>query len=174
MFTRYIGIDLGTTNVLIFVKGKGIVLNEPSLVAVNTESKEIIAVGKEAKEMLGRTPKNVQLIEPMKDGVIADFELAEVMLNNFINKIKGISIARPTILICCPNNITNLERRTCFWIERCLLINSSSLILSFKTCILLTTVFCSFKLGMKIGILHKPSKERHILTLPSSRFSISK
>ena len=111
MFAKYIGIDLGTTNVLIYVKGKGIVLNEPSLVAVNTESKEIIAVGKEAKEMLGRTPKNVQLIEPMKDGVIADFELAEVMLNTFINKIKGLSmIARPTILICCPNNITNLEK----------------------------------------------------------------
>ena len=111
MFARYIGIDLGTTNVLIFVKGKGIVLNEPSLVAVNTETKEIVAVGKDAKEMLGRTPKDVQIIEPMKDGVIADFELAEVMLNTFINKIKGLSmIARPTILICCPNNITNLER----------------------------------------------------------------
>ena len=111
MLTKYIGIDLGTTNVLIYVKGKGIVLNEPSLVAVNTETKEIIAVGKEAKEMLGRTPKEVQIIEPMKDGVIADFELAEIMLNTFINKIKGLSmIARPTILICCPNNITNLEK----------------------------------------------------------------
>ena len=99
MFAKYIGIDLGTTNVLIYVKGKGIVLNEPSLVAVNTESKEIIAVGKDAKEMLGRTPKNVQIIEPMKDGVIADFELAEVMLNTFINRIKGLSMIAIILLI---------------------------------------------------------------------------
>ena len=111
MFTKYIGIDLGTTNVLLYVKGKGVILNEPSLVAVNSETKEIIAVGKEAKELLGRTPKNVQLIEPMKDGVIADFELTEVMLNTFINKIKGLSmLTRPKIIICCPNNITKLER----------------------------------------------------------------
>ena len=110
MFTKYIGIDLGTTTVLIYVKGKGIVLNEPSLVAVNTETKEIVAVGIEAKEMLGRTPENVKIIEPMKDGVIADFELTEVMLNTFINKIKGTLIIRPIILICCPNNITNLEK----------------------------------------------------------------
>ncbi len=110
MFTKYIGIDLGTTNVLIYVKGRGIVLNEPSLVAVNTEAKEIVAVGLEAKEMLGRTPENVKIIEPMKDGVIADFELTEVMLNKFINKIKGTLIIRPVILICCPNNITKLEK----------------------------------------------------------------
>ena len=109
MFTKYIGIDLGTTNVLIFVRGKGIVLNEASLVAIDNESKEIVAVGNDAKEMLGRTPENVKIIQPMKDGVIADFELAEIMLNTFINKLKGINfITRPIILICCPNNITNL------------------------------------------------------------------
>ena len=111
MFTKYIGIDLGTTNVLIYVKGKGIILNEPSLVAVNTETKEIVAVGQDAKDILGRTPQNVQIKEPMKDGVIADFELTEVMLNTFINKIKGLTmITRPKIIICCPNNITKLER----------------------------------------------------------------
>ena len=111
MFKKYIGIDLGTTNVLIFVRGKGIVLNEASLVAIDNESKEIVAVGNDAKEMLGRTPENVKIIQPMKDGVIADFELAEIMLNTFINKLKGLNfITRPIILICCPNNITNLER----------------------------------------------------------------
>ena len=86
---RDIGIDLGTANVLIYVKGRGIVLNEPSVVVVETETKKVIAVGKEANEMIGRTPGKIQAIKPMKDGVIADFEITEVMLNHFIKKING-------------------------------------------------------------------------------------
>ena len=88
---RDIGIDLGTANVLIYVKGRGIVLNEPSVVVVETETKKVIAVGKEANEMVGRTPENVKVIRPLKDGVIADFELTEIMLDTFIKKIKALS-----------------------------------------------------------------------------------
>lgn len=111
MFAKDIGIDLGTANVLIYVKGQGIVLNEPSVVAIDSETKKPLAVGTEAKEMLGRTPGTVHAIRPMKDGVIADFEITEVMLNHFIKKINGKSfLARPRILICCPSNITQVEK----------------------------------------------------------------
>ena len=111
MLAKDIGIDLGTANVLIYIKGQGIVLNEPSIVVVDTETNKVIAVGKEASEMLGRTPEKVQAIKPMKDGVIADFELTEIMLNYFINKVKGRSFfSRPRILICCPTNITPVEK----------------------------------------------------------------
>lgn len=111
MFSKDIGIDLGTANVLIYIKGKGIVLNEPSIVAVDTETKKVIAVGDEAKEMLGRTSDKIKAIRPMKDGVIADFELTEIMLNTFIKKIKGMNLfKRPRILICCPTNITPIEK----------------------------------------------------------------
>ncbi len=111
MLARDIGIDLGTTNVLIYLKGKGIVLNEPSIVVVDTETKKVIAVGKEANVMLGRTPGKVKAIKPMKDGVIADFEIAEIMLKEFIKKAKARrAIARPRILICCPTNITPVEK----------------------------------------------------------------
>lgn len=111
MLAKDIGIDLGTANVLIYIKGKGIVLNEPSIVVIDTETKRVIAVGKEAKEMLGRTPGKVKAIKPMKDGVIADFELTEIMLNEFIRKAKARrSITRPRILICCPTNITPVEK----------------------------------------------------------------
>ena len=89
MIARDIGIDLGTANVLIYIRGKGIVLNEPSIVAIDTETKRVIAVGSEANEMLGRTPGKVKAIKPMKDGVIADFEVTEIMLNTFIKKIKA-------------------------------------------------------------------------------------
>ena len=106
-----IGIDLGTANVLIYVKGQGIVLNEPSVVAIDSETKKPLAVGSEAREMLGRTPGSVIAIRPMKDGVIADFEITEVMLNHFIRKINGKSfLSRPRILICCPSNITLVEK----------------------------------------------------------------
>lgn len=109
--SKDIGIDLGTANVLIYIKGQGIVLNEPSVVAVSTESKEVLAVGEEAHQMLGRTPGKVNSIRPLKDGVIADFELTEAMLNHFIKKIKAKGVfARPRILICCPSNITQVER----------------------------------------------------------------
>ena len=111
MLAREIGIDLGTANVLIYVKGKGIVLNEPSIVAIETDTKRVIAVGKEANEMLGRTPGKVKTVKPMKDGVIADFELTEIMLNTFIKKIKARKLfTRPRVLICCPTNITPVEK----------------------------------------------------------------
>ena len=111
MLAKDMGIDLGTANVLIYLKGRGIVLNEPSVVVIETETKKVIAVGKEANEMLGRTPGKVKAIKPMKDGVIADFELTEIMLNKFIKKIKARNlIRRPRILICCPTNITPVEK----------------------------------------------------------------
>lgn len=111
MITSDIGIDLGTANVLIYIRGKGIVLNEPSIVAIDTESKRVIAVGSEANDMLGRTPGKVKAIKPMKDGVIADFEITEIMLNTFIKKIKAKKLfSRPRILICCPTNITQVEK----------------------------------------------------------------
>ncbi len=108
---RDIGIDLGTANVLIYVKGRGIVLNEPSIVVIETDTKKVIAVGKEANEMLGRTPGKIKAIRPLKDGVIADFELTEIMLDTFIKKIKARNLfTRPRILICCPTNVTQVER----------------------------------------------------------------
>ncbi|MDD4053331.1 MAG: rod shape-determining protein MreB [Bacilli bacterium] len=111
MFNKDIGIDLGTANVLIYVKGQGIILNEPSVVAIDSETKRPLAVGVEAHEMLGRTPGKVKAIKPMKDGVIADFEVTELMLNYFIKKIKAKSVfSRPRILICCPSNITQVEK----------------------------------------------------------------
>ena len=111
MLSRDIGLDLGTANVLIHIKGKGIVLNEPSIVAIDTETRKVIAVGTEANEMLGRTPGKVKAIKPMKDGVIADFEITEIMLNAFIKKIKAKKLfSRPRILICCPTNITQVEK----------------------------------------------------------------
>ncbi len=106
-----IGIDLGTTNVLIYVKGKGVVLNEPSVVSIDSTTRKVLAVGKEAKEMLGRTPGKVKAVRPMKDGVIADFEMTEEMLNAFIKKAIGKrNVSRPRILICCPSNITGVEK----------------------------------------------------------------
>ena len=111
MFSKDIGIDLGTANVLIYVKGQGIVLNEPSVVAVSAETKEVLAVGETAHQMLGRTPGKVLAVRPLKDGVIADFELTEVMLNMFLKKIKAKgTFTKPRILICCPSNITQVER----------------------------------------------------------------
>ena len=111
MFNKDIGIDLGTANVLIYIKGQGIVLNEPSVVAIDSETKRPLAVGIEAHEMLGRTPGKVKAIKPMKDGVIADFETTEVMLNYFIKKVNGKNFfSRPRILICCPSNITQVEK----------------------------------------------------------------
>ncbi|GGJ74515.1 rod shape-determining protein MreB [Anoxybacillus voinovskiensis] len=112
MFARDIGIDLGTANVLIYVKGKGIVLNEPSVVAIDKNTNKVLAVGEEARRMVGRTPGNIVAIRPLKDGVIADFEITEAMLKHFLNKLdlKGF-FAKPRILICCPTNITSVERK---------------------------------------------------------------
>ncbi len=106
-----IGIDLGTANVLVYVKGEGIVVNEPSVVAIDNETKKVLAVGKDASAMLGRTPGKIKAIRPMQDGVIADFEMTEMMLNHFLQKIKGKGIiSKPRILICCPANITQVEK----------------------------------------------------------------
>ncbi|MDG4658124.1 rod shape-determining protein [Ectobacillus antri] len=112
MFSRDIGIDLGTANVLIHVKGKGIVLNEPSVVAIDRNTGRVLAVGEEARRMVGRTPGNIVAIRPLKDGVIADFEITEAMLRHFINKlnVKGF-LSKPRILICCPTNITSVEQK---------------------------------------------------------------
>ena len=107
-----IGIDLGTANVLIFVKGKGIVLNEPSVVALDTATNKVLAVGEEAYQMVGRTPGSIVAIRPMRDGVIADFDITQAMLQYFINKLKVKSMfSRPRILICCPTNITSVEQK---------------------------------------------------------------
>ncbi|MCQ6264867.1 rod shape-determining protein [Fictibacillus sp. WQ 8-8] len=112
MFSRDVGIDLGTANVLIYVKGKGIVLDEPSVVAIDTNTGKALAVGEEARRMVGRTPGNIVAIRPLKDGVIADFEVTEQMLRHFINKInvKGM-FTKPRILICTPANITSVEQK---------------------------------------------------------------
>ena len=111
MFSKDIGIDLGTANILIYVKGQGIILNEPSVVAIDEDSKKVLAVGSDAREMLGRTPGKIKAIKPMKDGVIADFDLTEIMLDYFIKKINGKSFfSKPRILICCPTNITTVEK----------------------------------------------------------------
>lgn len=107
-----IGIDLGTANVLINVMDKGIVLNEPSVVAIDTKTKKVLAVGSEAYSMVGRTPGNILAVRPLKDGVIADFDMTEAMLAYFINKlnVKGF-LSKPNILICCPTNITSIEQK---------------------------------------------------------------
>jgi rod shape-determining protein MreB len=112
MFSRDIGIDLGTANVLIYVKGRGIVLNEPSVVAMDMKTRKPLAVGEEARKMIGRTPGNIVAIRPLKDGVIADFEITEVMLKYFIDtiKVKGF-FGKPRILICTPTNITSVEQK---------------------------------------------------------------
>jgi len=111
MFSKDIGIDLGTANVLVYIKGEGIVLNEPSVVAIDSETKKTLAVGTKAHEMLGRTPGEVKAIRPLKDGVIADFDATEIMLNYFIKEVNGKRLfSRPRILICCPSNITQVEK----------------------------------------------------------------
>lgn len=112
MFSKDIGIDLGTANVLIHVKGKGVVLNEPSVVAIESDSKRVLAVGEGAHKMVGRTPGNIVPIRPLKDGVIADFEATEAMLKHFISRVGGRKwYSRPRILICAPTNITSVEQK---------------------------------------------------------------
>ncbi|OEU46195.1 MAG: rod shape-determining protein [Desulfobacterales bacterium S7086C20] len=114
-FSNDLAIDLGTANTLVYVKGKGIVLSEPSVVAVRTDNRsknKVLAVGAEAKRMLGRTPGNIVAIRPMKDGVIADFEVTEAMLRHFIRIVHNRrSLIRPRIIICVPSGITQVEKR---------------------------------------------------------------
>ena len=115
VFSNDLAVDLGTANTLVYVKGRGIVLSEPSVVAVRKNGRgqsKILAVGKEAKMMLGRTPGNIEAIRPMKDGVIADFEVTEAMLRYFIRKVHNRrALVRPRIIICVPSGITQVEKR---------------------------------------------------------------
>ena len=114
LFSKDMAIDLGTANTLVYVKGEGVVLNEPSVVATieNQGHTQVLAVGDEAKQMLGRTPGKIEAIRPLKDGVIADFEVAEQMIKHFIKKVhKGRALTNPQIVICVPSGATNVERR---------------------------------------------------------------
>src|ERR1700674_533152 len=112
VFSSDLAVDLGTANTLVYARGKGIVVREPSIVAVNNLTNRVEAVGTEAKEMLGRTPGNIVAIRPMKDGVIADFEVTEKMLDHFIKKAHGRSFfVRPRIVISVPSGITQVEKR---------------------------------------------------------------
>jgi len=112
MFPRRIGIDLGTANVLAYVKGRGIVINEPAVVALANRDNTVVAVGFEARNMLGRTPDTISVIRPMKDGVIADYLITEAMLRYFINKVRGhLNIIKPEIMICIPVGATSVEQR---------------------------------------------------------------
>jgi rod shape-determining protein MreB len=112
MFAKRIGVDLGTSTVLVYVGGEGIVVNEPSLVAVNRDGSRILAVGSRAAEMLGRTPDSIQVVRPLKDGVIADFVVTEGMLHHFIDKVQGRQrLFKPEVMICVPSGVTSVERR---------------------------------------------------------------
>ena len=113
MFSKDMGIDLGTANTLVYLKEKGIVVNEPSVVAVNKLTKEILAVGNEAKDMIGRTPGNIIAIRPMKDGVIADFDTTQAMLRYFIGKAYKQSLfgSKPRVIVCVPSGVTSVEKR---------------------------------------------------------------
>ncbi|MEK9183075.1 MAG: rod shape-determining protein [Patescibacteria group bacterium] len=112
MFIKKIAIDLGTTSVLVHVPGRGVVINEPSVVAISRDDRKILAVGGEAKEMLGRTPETIIAMRPLKDGVIADYRSTEAMLRYFINKaIGGFRILRPEVMVAVPGGITSTERR---------------------------------------------------------------
>ena len=111
LFSNDIGIDLGTANSLVFLKDKGIVLREPSVVAIQSGTKNVLAVGSEAKAMLGRTPGNIEAIRPMKDGVIADFDITEAMLRYFIQKVHHRKLVQPRVVVAVPSGITEVERR---------------------------------------------------------------
>ena len=111
MFGQDIGIDLGTATVIAYVKGKGIVLREPSVVAVNNITGEVLAIGSEARRMLGRTPGNIVATRPLKDGVISDYTVTEKMLKHFINKVCGRFIFAPRIMICVPSQVTEVEKK---------------------------------------------------------------
>lgn len=113
MFNKDMGIDLGTANTLVFVKGKGIVVNEPSVVAIKERTNEVLAVGDEAKQMIGRTPGNIIAIRPLKDGVIADFDTTSAMLRYFIGKAYKQTLfgSKPRVIVCVPSGVTSVEKR---------------------------------------------------------------
>ena len=109
--SKDIGIDLGTASVLVFIRGKGIVLNEPSVVAMDKSTGKLLKVGMEAQEMLGRTPGNIIAIRPLREGVISDYDMTERMLREFIHKVAGVSVFKPRVIICVPSGITEVEER---------------------------------------------------------------
>ena len=111
LFSNDIGIDLGTANSLVYVRDRGIVLREPSVVAIQAGTTTVLAVGEEAKRMLGRTPGNIVAIRPMKDGVIADFEITEAMLRHFIQKVHHRKLIAPRVVVAVPSGITEVEKR---------------------------------------------------------------
>src|SRR5690625_3870310 len=115
MFSKAeIGIDLGTANILIYSKSKGIVLNEPSIVAVDINTRNVVAIGTEAKEMVGKTPQNIVSIRPLKGGVIADYDVTTQMLKELLKKVSktlGMSMRKPSVVICTPSSSTSVERR---------------------------------------------------------------
>ncbi len=112
MFVRKIGIDLGTANILVFVPGKGVIINEPSVVAISLLENKVLAIGNEAREMLGRTPDTIVASRPMRDGVIADYRITEAMLKYFINKVSGrFRLVRPEVMVSIPAGVTSTERR---------------------------------------------------------------
>lgn len=112
MFEKHIGVDLGTVNVLVYVKGKGIVLQEPSMVAIAVDDNKIVAVGEEARAMMGRTPENIEVMRPMRDGVIANYVVTEAMLRYFITKVCGrFRLFRPVVMVTVPVGVTSVERR---------------------------------------------------------------
>ena len=113
-FGQDIGIDLGTATIIAYVKGKGVVLREPSVVAVDNNTKEVLAVGQEARRMLGRTPGNIVATRPLREGVISDYTVTEKMLKYFINKVKGKTIFAPRTMICIPSRVTEVEKKAFF------------------------------------------------------------
>jgi rod shape-determining protein MreB len=109
---KRIGIDLGTANVLVYVKGRGIVINEPSVVALANRDNDVVAVGREAQKMMGRVPGSISVIRPMRDGVIADYLITEAMLRYFISKVVGrFSLIKPEVMVCIPAGVTSVEQR---------------------------------------------------------------
>jgi rod shape-determining protein MreB len=112
MFPKRIGVDLGTANVLVYVKGKGIVVNEPSVVALANRDNTVVAVGREAQQMMGRVPGSISVIRPMRDGVIADYLITEAMLRYFISKVVGrFNLVKPEVMVCIPAGVTSVEQR---------------------------------------------------------------
>ncbi len=111
MLRKHIAVDLGTANTLVFVQSQGIVINEPSVVAVDTINERVIAVGKEAKDYIGKTPQRISTIRPLRDGVIADFDAAQALIATFLKKVIGSWPIKPDVVICVPTNITDVERR---------------------------------------------------------------
>lgn len=110
--SQEIGIDLGTASILVYVKGRGIVLEEPSVVAIDTNTNEVIAVGESAQKMIGRTPDNIRTIRPLKNGVISDYKITEVMINYILNKVCTRSLFKPKVVVCIPSIVTEVEKKS--------------------------------------------------------------